>query len=127
MSSSKGEQVEQEQVVRLPFEDFEAGLVLHHPDRRQLYEVRSGINGKVSYFLPVERFLEMQRERNEFRKALAVINAHVTPPSEVEGAPLCDRAVITLLRNAGFSAAEGRAMRSIIGAVKQEMKERTDA
>lgn len=111
-------------VERLPFEDFDAGLVLHTPDRRDLYEVRSGLDGEVSYFLPVKKFLAMQKERDEYRKALALINAVVTPTNETEASPICDRRIITLLRHAGFSADDGRAMQSLITSIRREAEDR---
>lgn len=88
----------------LPFERPEEGLYLH--DRDGLLEL-TGLAGIEGDFLPVQRFMEMQRERDEMRKTLALINAALQRRQPLPKVRL-------LVRNAGLTAADGEAMCSVV-------------
>lgn len=104
-------------VERMPFEDSDAGLYLHEPDRVGLLEQRAGIDGEPRYYLPVQQFMEMQRERDEFRKAAALLNAWRVRVAPDSAEPR------SLLAAVGLDDADGRAMQSIVDQFRCESKQ----
>lgn len=101
---------------RLPVEDPDAGLYVHRP--------RPGMKGtrvlvvddesERAYWVAVEDFMVVQRERDEFRKTLGVINSM----KRVRELP----AVARMLDQAGFTAEHGKTMRSVIHGVLDDME-----
>lgn len=59
---------------RLPFEDLEKSLYLHN--REGLFTVSTGPHDdETTYYLPVQRFMEVQRERDDWRRVAGLANA----------------------------------------------------
>lgn len=86
---------------RLPFEDLENSRYIHEHDR--VISVARG--EQADYYVDVDLFMDVQQERDDFRRTLGLINAlrDELPVS-----------VVTLLDRAGFSPEMGQAMKSII-------------
>jgi len=100
---------------RLPFEDSDAGLYLHEPDQKDLLAQRSGLDGSTRYYLPVEQFMEMQRERDEYRKALSVANAVLLEyPQRRAEEVLKSVASVIRTKATGLTEANAKAMASIL-------------
>lgn len=97
---------------RLPFEDIDAGFYLH--DREGLTCVTAEDGAYPDrYLIPVERFCEIQKERDELKQTLAFINAAVTPQGTKSYSAVVTR-VTELVRIRGLTPEDGRVMQSII-------------
>jgi hypothetical protein len=99
------EQPAHETSPQLACENLDDGLYIHRWDPQHGHGTRVQIitdpDGEQTAWVHAEDFMEVQRQRDEYRKFLALINA--TPSKAVE---LCVRA--------GFSAADAEAMRGLI-------------
>jgi hypothetical protein len=90
---------------RLPIEDLEAGLYLW-PHTTPVTTITRG--EQTEYLVDAHAFMEMQRERDNYRRVLALINAWRISPERSE------RSLRHLLAGVGFSDADARAMAEII-------------
>jgi hypothetical protein len=94
--------------TRLPFEDLDADLYLHQPDRDDLLEQRSGLDGGTRFYLPVEKFMEIQRQRDQYRRAISLINGWRLRSRRDE------RTLVRLLEGVGLTDRDGDAINQIV-------------
>jgi PHD/YefM family antitoxin component YafN of YafNO toxin-antitoxin module len=95
--------------TRLPVENLEEGLYIW----RDMVPVTVTTRGEdVSYLVDASAFMEMQRERDNYRKALALINAwRITPERE-------ESELTRLLDSVGFTHGDAQAMVSLVASVR---------
>ena len=102
---------------RLPIEDLDAGLYIHRDDPgRRMPGIKvttiSDPDGMTQYLVDAVQFMEIQLERDNYRRALALINAWRLDPARD------DRLLKKRLADAGFDDADGEAIRSLIASVR---------
>lgn len=103
------------QPKRLPCEDLDSGLYIHPGSARvtaittlrEADDRRAGWREEATYYVHAEDFMAMQRERDGYRRTLALVNEVLTCRHD-EGV------AIKLIREAGFSADDARAMAGVI-------------
>lgn len=91
----------------LPFEDRDAGLYVHARSRKNRTGVRlltTDTGTGASYWVDVTDFMRIQRERDEARKTLGLINAIGRKDPQVR----------KLLNDHGLTEGDASAMRSLI-------------
>jgi hypothetical protein len=96
------------EIERLPGEDLDAGLYIHpgHPDVATVT-----IDGETRYLVDAREFMAMQKERDDYRRTLALVN-------ECRLRGYADRERLDqLLEKAGFSYGEAEAMSSLLAEV----------
>lgn len=103
--------------MTVPGEDHKAGLYVHEgtpqmPGVELLRLRRRGV-GPEEAFVPVLDFMRVQRERDELRRALALINA-----LRADDGVVMPSLVVTLLERAGFTHRDAEAMVDIIRQVR---------
>lgn len=101
-----------------PFENLDEGLYVH-PQGVNLLCIRSRSEQEgeaEEWFIGVADYMDVQRERDNYRRALALINGWlVRQRPELSGQ--CAE-VRTLLEKAGFDAAQGKAINGIVDSVR---------
>jgi hypothetical protein len=95
---------------RLPIEDLDEGLYLH-PGSVELLKFTVG-EEEPQYYVGARDFMEMQKQRDDYRKACAMINAwRVEMPDGLAGRL---RFVKDILAKVGMDDKDGEAMVGII-------------
>jgi hypothetical protein len=98
----------------LPIEDRDEGLYINQPHKSMAgVEVTTiSVGGEDRYLVSAEDFMAVQKERDEHKRTLALINAWAI---RRDGDPAVVR---RLLDQAGFTFDDGCAMASIIASVR---------
>lgn len=94
-------------IERLPIEDLDNGRYIN--DRDRLMTTIGPDNISARYYVDAELFMDVQKERDDYRRVLAVMNALRAQ----EPGSLPDVA-IALLSTAGFDMGDARAMVSLL-------------
>lgn len=108
---------------RLPIESPDEGLYIHRAGGRGVGGTRVVIIERYTddlepeYLVDARQFMEIQRERDNFRRTLALVNA---AHRLRRGRSLVD----TLLSDAGFELTEAHAMASIAAQVVHDHDQR---
>jgi hypothetical protein len=92
-------------INQAPYENPEQDLYVH--DKSKVTTLANG-EGESRYLVDVQEFMAMQKERDEARRTLALINAWQVAPRRDE------QHLRKLLDDHGLSVADGEAMNSII-------------
>lgn len=98
------------------------GLYIHRatedrPDGTRTMTVTTG--GEVTEWVHADDFMAVQKERDDYRRALALVNAWRWSPDFAERNP---RLLDIQLAGAGFTVKDGRAMLSLVASVQAESR-----
>jgi hypothetical protein len=103
---------------KLPIEDPENGLYLHRaaiemPDGVNVLVLEDSLVGVPRYYVPAESFMDVQKDRDDFRRAMSLVNAwRVT---QRESYPMLDH----LCASVGLTDTEGRAVNDIVRGMRE--------
>jgi hypothetical protein len=92
----------------LPVEQIEDGLYINPSTAT----TKISVGGEDTYLVAAEDFMAVQKERDEYRRTLALINAWRIDRNRDE------QRLTQLLEKAGFTFADAQAMVSLIASVR---------